>query len=135
MKERDVWQRSESVLKMPTAVVALLVAGLVGLACSSSGLRSKAGDAGGASGGQADSTSGGITNGSAGGGASNSVDGGSMFDAGAGGGAGQTPTEGAPCDEVDGSYCISDCFAEAHLVDNAICSNGKWTCHKERGSG
>jgi hypothetical protein len=44
--------------KMPTAVTALFVAGmgLVGLACSSSGLKSRAGDAGAGSGGRAGST-------------------------------------------------------------------------------
>ena len=42
--------------KMPTAVTVLLVAGLVGLACSSSGLKSNAHDAGVATGGQAGNT-------------------------------------------------------------------------------
>ncbi len=49
---------------MPTAVAALFVAGLFGLACSSSGLKSRAGDAGAASGRQAGST---ITSGTTGG--------------------------------------------------------------------
>jgi hypothetical protein len=34
MKEQDVRQRIESILKMPAAVAALFVAGLVGLACT-----------------------------------------------------------------------------------------------------
>jgi hypothetical protein len=42
--------------KMSTAVTALFVAGMVGLACSSSGLKSRASDAGAASGGQAGNT-------------------------------------------------------------------------------
>ena len=56
MKERDVQQRIESFMKMPTVVAAILLAGLVGMACSSSGLKRSAGDAGAASGGQAGST-------------------------------------------------------------------------------
>lgn len=43
--------------KPPTTVVTLLVAGLFGMACSSSGLKSRAGDAGDASGGQVGSSS------------------------------------------------------------------------------
>jgi hypothetical protein len=35
----------DQMFKMPTAVAALFVAGLFGLACSSSGLKSRAGDA------------------------------------------------------------------------------------------
>lgn len=42
--------------KMPTVVAAILLAGLVGMACSSSGLKRSAGDAEAASGGQAGST-------------------------------------------------------------------------------
>ena len=43
-------------MKMPAVVAAILLAGLAGLACSSSGLKRSAGDAGSASGGQAGST-------------------------------------------------------------------------------
>jgi hypothetical protein len=50
--------------EMSTAVTALFVAGMVGLACSSSGLKSRASDAGAASEGQAGST---ISSGSTGG--------------------------------------------------------------------
>jgi cysteine-rich repeat protein len=64
MKKRDVWQRLESILKMPTALVTIFAAGLVSLACSNSGLKSRAGDAATASGGQAAST---ISSGSNGG--------------------------------------------------------------------
>jgi len=54
-------------MKMPTVVAAILLAGLVGMACSSSGLRRSAGEAGAASGGQAGSTiSSGTTGGSGG---------------------------------------------------------------------
>jgi hypothetical protein len=45
-------------LKMPTAVTALFVAGLMGPACSSSGLKTIARDAGAASGGQGAAPSG-----------------------------------------------------------------------------
>jgi len=48
---------SVPMFKPPTTVVALLVAGLFGMACSSSGLKSRAGDAGDASGGQVGSSS------------------------------------------------------------------------------
>jgi hypothetical protein len=68
MKEHDIRQRIESILKMPAAVAAVLVAALMGLACGNSGLQSKAGDAGVASGGQAGSTiSSGTTGGTGGG--------------------------------------------------------------------
>ena len=54
--------------KMPTAVAAFFVAGLmVGSACSNSGLKSRAGDAGTASGGQAASTITSVTTGGTGG--------------------------------------------------------------------
>jgi hypothetical protein len=56
MKEHNVRQCMESFKKMPTVVAAILLAGLVGMACSSSGLKRSAGDAGAASGGQAGST-------------------------------------------------------------------------------
>ena len=45
MKETDVRQRMESFMKMPRAA-AIIVAGLLGLACSNSSLKRSAGDAG-----------------------------------------------------------------------------------------
>jgi hypothetical protein len=77
--------------KMPGTVTALLVAGMMGLACSSSGLKSRAGDAGAASGGQAGSaiisgTTGGSGGTSGPGGISTSAtDGGAIGPGGAGG--------------------------------------------------
>jgi hypothetical protein len=55
---------ADSMVKMSTCGVGLLLAGLVGLACSNSGLKGRAGDGGVASGGQAGST---ISSGTAGG--------------------------------------------------------------------
>jgi hypothetical protein len=79
-------------MKMPTVVAAILLAGLVGMACSSSGLRRSAGEAGAASGGQAGST---ISSGTTGG------SGGTIGPGGAGGGSiggagGQGGTTGSP---------------------------------------
>ncbi len=78
--------------KMPAAVTALFVSGLVGLACSSSGLKRSAGDAGAASGGQAGSTiSSGNTGGSGGtigpGGSGGVSTGGTIIGSGGAGGA------------------------------------------------
>jgi hypothetical protein len=67
MREHEVRQRMESFMKMPAVVAAILLAGLAGLACSSSGLKRSAGDAGVASGGQAGSTISSGTTGGAGG--------------------------------------------------------------------
>ena len=58
MKEHEVRQRIEKILKVPTVAASILLAGLVGMACSGSGLKRKAGDAGAASGVQAGSSSG-----------------------------------------------------------------------------
>ena len=69
-------QCTERFLKKPTAVVAALLAGFVGLACSSSSLKTSPGDAGVVGGGQ---TGGSISNGSTGGA------GGSLGPVGAGG--------------------------------------------------
>jgi cysteine-rich repeat protein len=64
MKEHDVRQRVETFLKMSAVVEAMLVAALLGLACSDSGLKSTALDADVPRGGQTGSTiSGGTTGG------------------------------------------------------------------------
>jgi hypothetical protein len=55
MKEQDVRQRIDSFMNRPRAA-ALLVSGLVGLACSNSGLKGRAGDAEAVSGGPAGGT-------------------------------------------------------------------------------
>jgi hypothetical protein len=87
-------------MKMPTIVAAILLAGLVGMACSSSGLKRSAGDAGAASGGQAGSTiSSGTTSGTGGpigsGGAGGASIGGTGGTIGAGGSNGSGGTAGS----------------------------------------
>jgi hypothetical protein len=64
MKEHSGYQRTVRLLKKPTAVVAALLAGFVGLACSSSSLKTSPGDAGAVGEGQ---TGGSMSNGSTGG--------------------------------------------------------------------
>jgi hypothetical protein len=64
MREYSDRQCTERFLKKPTAVVTTLLAGFMGLACGSSGLKTGAGDAASARGGQAGGT---IGNGSTGG--------------------------------------------------------------------
>jgi hypothetical protein len=66
MKNQGDHQRTKRVFRLPTDVVATFLAGIVGLACSSSSLKTSAHDAGGASGGQAGSISGGVTGGAGG---------------------------------------------------------------------
>jgi hypothetical protein len=91
------------IFEMSTTVTALFVAGMVGLACSSSGLKSRAGDAGAASGGQAGST---ISSGTTGG------TGGTI---GPGGGAG---ADGA--DDSTGEAC--GCYdAQGHHLPPYLC--------------
>lgn len=68
MKRHDLNRHMEAFFKMPTALAAALVAGIVCPACSSSGLKASARDSGTASDGQAGSTiSTGITGGAGGG--------------------------------------------------------------------
>ena len=67
MNEHGVHQRIDRLPRMPPAMVAALVAGLVVLACSSSGLKNGAGDAGTAKGGQGGSIIGDLPTGGSGG--------------------------------------------------------------------
>ena len=91
-------QVEDSVFKMSTCGVGLLLAGLVGLACSSSGLKSKAGDGGVASGGQAGSTISSVTTGGTAASGGTTAQGGSTVSGGItgqGGNGGTTGTGGA----------------------------------------
>jgi cysteine-rich repeat protein len=99
--------------KMSTAVSAFIVAGLLGLACSSSGLKSRAGDAGTASGGQAGNTiSSGTTGGLGGtigpggaGGASMGGTGGTIGSGGSNGSGGTTGSSGTGGTGGQGPIC------------------------------
>lgn len=64
MNNQDDHQRTKKVFRIPTAVVATFLTGFVGLACSSSSLKTSPGDAGAVGGGR---TGGSISNGSTGG--------------------------------------------------------------------
>jgi len=111
MKERDLNWRIKAVVEIPTAVASTLLACFVGLACSSSTPKSRAGDAGAGSGGQAGSDmSGGAVGGAIGlggaGGASAGGNGGSSSTGGTGGQGGMTssPSGQGGCQAM--SVCI-----------------------------
>jgi len=135
MKEHDVRQRIESILKMPTAAASILLAGLVGMACSGSGLKSKAHDAGTASGGRAGSTTSSVTTGGLGGvggdiGASAAGrpngDSGTAGSSGAGG-AGRAVDQGGMCASLPGPCNSGDQSVAAKTQDFSIpaCPEGR----------
>ena len=128
--------------RISTAVVALFVAGLVGLACSSSGLKSRAGD--GAAGGQVGSTiSSGTTGGSSGsGGAGGGSTGGTGGTIGSGGRMGGT--DGAVGSGGCGILCISSVPATGgetvglpnfNNCGNGVLDPGEWCDDGNRFSG
>jgi hypothetical protein len=114
MRERDLNLRIKAVVEIPIAMAATLVACFVGLACSSSAPKSRAGDAGAAGGGQGGSSMSGGTGGGIGGtigpggaGASAGGNGGSSTAGGTGGQGGMTssPSDQGGCQAM--SVCIS----------------------------
>jgi len=135
MKKEDVRQRIESFRKMSTAGAAIFMLGLVGLACSNSGLRSGAHDAGTASGGQAGSI---ISSGSAGGFVGTIGSGGSNGDSGTadssgtggqGGTAGSPPSDGGRC---GASPICNQGDQEAASAVGLPYTDLSWDCPAER---